>query len=115
MISLFTSFSYIMIRCPSNVFDSRVVKAKFVLPLAHHSPVFELNFNRKPNLPHRSLYRIGKAEYHLGGPTCNPLINRLLAGFDPVAVDAAVAALLGFDWREIEHLRLADGVLGTAQ
>lgn len=70
-------FSYIMIRCPSKVFDSRLVKA----------------------------------EYHLGGPTCDPPLNKLLAGFDPVAV----AALLGYDWRGIEYIRLADGVLGTAQ
>jgi uncharacterized protein (DUF362 family) len=57
---------------------------------------------------------IGLAEYHLGGPTCEPPVNGLLAGFDPVAVDAAGARLLGFPWQRVEHIRLADGVLGCA-
>jgi hypothetical protein len=30
-------------------------------------------------------------------------------------VDATGAALLGRDWRRIEYLRLADGILGRAE
>ena len=76
--------------------------------------IFELNLYRKPDL---SLVdaSIGLAEFHLGGPTCEPPVKKLLAGFDPVAVDAAGASLLGFDWRQIEHIRLADGILGRVQ
>jgi len=79
-----------------------------------HRAIFELNLYRKPDLALVDA-SIGMAEFHLGGPTCNPPVNRLLAGFDPVAVDAVGATLLGCDWREIEHIRLADGVLGRAQ
>ena len=78
-----------------------------------HRSIFELNLYRKPDL---SLIdaSIGLAEYHLGGPTCNPPVNKLVGGFDPVAVDAAGSELLGFSWQRIEHIRLANGVLGHA-
>ncbi len=54
------------------------------------------------------------AEHHLGGPACDPPVGKIVAGFDPVAVDAAGAGLLGFDWRSVEHISMADGVLGQA-
>jgi uncharacterized protein (DUF362 family) len=78
-----------------------------------HDSIFELNRYRKPDLAFIDA-SIGLAEYHLGGPTCEPPVNGLLAGFDPVAVDAAGARLLGFPWQRVEHIRLADGVLGCA-
>lgn len=76
-----------------------------------HEAVFDLNRHRSPDL---ALIdgSVGMAEYHLGGPVCNPPVGRLVAGFDPVAVDAVGATLLGRDWREIDHIRLAEGVLG---
>jgi uncharacterized protein (DUF362 family) len=76
-----------------------------------HEAVFDLNRYRRPDL---ALIdgSVGLAEYHLGGPVCRPPVGRLVAGFDPVAVDAVGATLLGRDWREIDHIRLADGVLG---
>jgi len=79
-----------------------------------HRSIFELNLYRKPDLSIIDA-SIGMAEYHLGGPTCNPPAGQLIAGFDPVAVDAAGAKLLGLDWRDIEHIRLANGVLGQAE
>lgn len=78
-----------------------------------HRSIFELNHYRKPDLVFIDA-SVGLAEYHLGGPPCDPPVNLLLAGFDPVAVDAAGAGLLGIDWRQVEHIRLADGVLGKA-
>jgi uncharacterized protein (DUF362 family) len=36
----------------------------------------------------------------------------ILAGFDPVAVDARGSAMLGHDPRSIEYLTLSDGVHG---
>lgn len=57
---------------------------------------------------------IGMQEAHLWGPTCHPPKNLLAAGGDPVALDAWGADLLGFGWQSIGHIRLADGVLGTA-
>ncbi len=47
---------------------------------------------------------VGLADYHLGGRRCEPPVGKLIAGFDPVAVDRLAAGLLGLDWREIGHL-----------
>ena len=76
--------------------------------------VFELNCYRKPDLSFIDA-TIGQAEHHLGGATCDPPVNRLLAGFDPVAVDAAGARLLGVPWQEVGHIKMADGLLGSAE
>jgi uncharacterized protein (DUF362 family) len=78
-----------------------------------HEAIFDLNRYRRPDLAMIDA-SVGMAEYHLGGPTCDPAVKRIVAGFDPVAVDAAGAALLGKDWRKVEHIRLCDGVLGHA-
>ncbi|PLX78778.1 MAG: hypothetical protein C0616_13395 [Desulfuromonas sp.] len=78
-----------------------------------HQSIFELNLHRKPDLAIVDA-KDGLSEYHLGGPLCDPPPNRIVAGFDPVAVDAAGATLLGRDWRQVEHIQLADGVLGSA-
>jgi uncharacterized protein (DUF362 family) len=47
---------------------------------------------------------VGLASYHLGGPPCDPPVNRLIAGTDPWAVDREAATLLGLDWRRIPHV-----------
>ena len=47
---------------------------------------------------------VGLAEYHLGGPHCDPPVNRILAGLDPWEVDREAANLLGLDWQTIAHL-----------
>ncbi|TVQ95904.1 MAG: DUF362 domain-containing protein [Desulfovibrionales bacterium] len=75
--------------------------------------IYELNRYRKPDLAIIDA-SVGLAEFHLGGATCSPPVNKLAAGFDPVAVDAAGAALLGLDWRSIGHIRMAHGILGRA-
>ena len=76
--------------------------------------IFELNCYRKPDLSIVDA-RVGLAQYHLGGAECSPPVNRILAGFDPVAVDAAGAELLGLSWQDVGHIRMAHGVLGNAQ
>lgn len=78
-----------------------------------HQSIFELNRYRKPDLCLVDA-SIGMAEYHLGGPTCDPPVGCIIAGQDPVAVDAAGALLLGQDWRQIDHICWADGILGNA-
>ncbi len=82
----------------------------------HHrvqEAVHDLNRYRAPDFTLLDA-TVGMAEAHLWGPTCQPPVNRLIAGFDPVAVDAIGAGLLGQDWRRIGHIRLGDGVLGSA-
>lgn len=76
--------------------------------------VFELNRYRKPDLAFIDA-SIGLADHHLGGPVCDPPVNRLVAGFDPVAVDATGARLLGIPWRQVGHIKMADGELGFAE
>ena len=57
---------------------------------------------------------IGMAEAHLWGKWCNPPIGLLAASADPVAIDSYGADLLGRNWRSIGHIRMADGVIGSA-
>ncbi len=78
-----------------------------------HESIFELNQYRAPDMCLIDA-RVGLADYHLGGATCNPPVGKFIAGFDPVAVDAMGAELLGFSWQDIGHIAMADGVLGNA-
>ena len=78
-----------------------------------HRAVFEWASHLTPDLALVDA-SVGLAEFHLGGPACDPPVGKIVAGFDPVAVDAAGCRLLGLDWRRVEHLRLAYGVLGRA-
>ncbi|MFC1461494.1 DUF362 domain-containing protein [Verrucomicrobiota bacterium] len=48
---------------------------------------------------------------HLSGTSKN--LGIVLAGFDPVAVDAVGSSLLGHDPKQIEYLKLANGLLGN--
>ena len=76
--------------------------------------IFDLNQYRAPDFTLLDA-TVGMAEAHLWGPTCQPPINRLLAGFDPVAIDAYGAGLLGLNWRQIGHINFAHGLLGQAE
>ncbi len=79
-----------------------------------HRAIYELNCYRAPDL---SLIdaTVGMAEAHLWGPKLDPPGNKLICGFDPVAVDAAGCKLLGVSWKSVGHLKMADGVLGKAR
>lgn len=68
-----------------------------------HESITDLNRYRTPDLTLLDA-RIGMADYHLGGPECNPPVKKLVAGFDPLEVDRLAAELLGLDWRTIPHL-----------
>lgn len=47
---------------------------------------------------------IGMAEFHLGGPECNPHVKRIIAGYNPWQVDRKGAELLGLDLKNIDHI-----------
>jgi uncharacterized protein (DUF362 family) len=68
-----------------------------------HQAIIDLNRYRSPDL---SLIdgSVGLSEYHLGGPCCNPPVNKILAGYDPLEVDRKAAAFLNLDWKQIPHL-----------
>lgn len=79
-----------------------------------HQAIFDLNRYRTPDFTLMD-GSIGMAEAHLWGAHCKPPVNILAASADPVAIDAYGASLLGKKWQDIEHIRLADAVLGNAK
>jgi uncharacterized protein (DUF362 family) len=76
--------------------------------------ILDLNRYRTPDFTLLDA-TIGMQTAHLWGPTCSPPPNQLAAGFDPVALDAFGARLLGRDWRTVDHIHLAHGELGYAE
>jgi uncharacterized protein (DUF362 family) len=78
-----------------------------------HRSIFEMNLYRAPDLTIID-GSVGLARFHLGGPRCSPPVGKLIGGFDPVAVDAYGAGLLGVDWRNVGHIALAHTILGRA-
>ncbi|MCI5123924.1 MAG: DUF362 domain-containing protein, partial [Candidatus Electrothrix sp. AR5] len=78
-----------------------------------HEAVADLNRYRSPDFTILDA-TVGMPEAHLWGPICDPPVNKLIAGFDPVALDSYGAALLGKDWQHIGHIADMDGELGQA-
>ncbi|MBN2476182.1 MAG: DUF362 domain-containing protein [Pirellulales bacterium] len=74
-----------------------------------HQSILDLNTYRMPDLSLMDA-TVGMADFHLGGARCNPPVNRLIAGFDPVEVDRRSAELLGYDWQRIGHLTSCGGL-----
>jgi uncharacterized protein (DUF362 family) len=68
-----------------------------------HESIRDLNQYRTPDLTVLDA-TVGLAEAHLGGPVCDPPVNRIIAGNDPLETDRRAAELLGLDWRTIPHL-----------
>lgn len=68
-----------------------------------HQSIRDLNHYRTPDLTVMDA-SVGMAEYHLGGPACDPPIGKILAGFDPLEIDRKGTTLLGIDWRSVGHL-----------
>jgi len=71
-----------------------------------HNAITELNLYRTPDLAVMDA-SVGLADFHLGGPTCKPPVERIIAGVDPLQVDRAAAGFLNLDWRTIGHLNRA--------
>lgn len=68
-----------------------------------HESIRELNSFLIPDMTLMDA-SVGLCQYHLGGPTCNPLVNRLIAGYDAYEIDRAAADYLGLDPDGIPHL-----------
>jgi len=84
-------------------------KSKLHSPSTHKS-VFDVCLYRPPDLCVVDAV-VALAGMHLSGTPRN--LGLILAGFDPVAVDAVGSRLMGHDPARIEYLRLANGVLGS--
>lgn len=83
-------------------------KSKLHTP-STHSSVFDICLYKKPDLCVVDA-SVALAGMHLQGT--KKKLNKILASFDPVAVDAVGSKMMGHNPREIEYLRLADGILG---
>ena len=84
-------------------------KSKLHSPSTHRS-VFDVCLYRPPDVC------VVDASLALGGSHLSgrpKKLGAILAGFDPVAVDAMGSRLLGHDPGHIEYLMLANGVLGN--
>lgn len=68
-----------------------------------HRNIRELNACRRPDLTVMDA-SVGLAAFHLGGPSCEPPLARIIAGHDPLEVDRMAAGLLGLEWQKIPHL-----------
>jgi uncharacterized protein (DUF362 family) len=84
-------------------------KSKLHSPSAHKS-VVDVCLYKKPDLCVVDA-AVAMRGSHLSGRREN--MGLILAGFDPVAVDAVGSELLGHDPSGIEYLRLANGLLGS--
>ena len=94
---------------PSPYYKGSWNKSKLHSPSTHKS-VVDVCLYRRPDLCVVDA-AVGLSGSHLGGTSRK--VGMILAGFDPVAVDAEASRLLGHDPRTIEYLALADGLLGT--
>ncbi len=99
--------------CPPEHYQQGGYWKKSVFHQDVHSAIFDLNMGCPPDFVLLDA-TVGMAEAHLGGPECDPPVNLLVAGHDPVAVDAFGAGLLGIPWQDVGHIRMAEGVLGSA-
>jgi uncharacterized protein (DUF362 family) len=84
-------------------------KSKLHSPSTHKSTV-DVCLYKKPDLSVVDA-SVALTGMHLAGTEKN--IGLILAGFDPVAVDAVGTELLGHNPEKIEYLTLADGLLGS--
>jgi len=75
--------------------------------------IIEINKFRKPDLTFIDA-AVGMGTAHLWGPRCDPPVGKLIGSFDPVAADKVGCDLLEKDWRRVEHIVAADGLLGQA-
>lgn len=69
--------------------------------------IIDLNLHIAPDLTVMDC-SVGMAEYHLGGPHCNPPVGKIIAGYNPWLVDRQACQLLGLDWNTIEHIAAGD-------
>ena len=76
--------------------------------------IADLNRYRRPDYTVLDA-TVGMAEAHLWGRTCDPPVNRLVVGGDPVAVDSYGTALLGKEWQDVGHIAAVHGELGWAE
>ena len=71
-----------------------------------HQAIYELNLYRTPDITILDARR-GLHQSHLAGPEMDPPPGVIAGGVSAPHVDAYGAGLLGRDWRQVDHIRLA--------
>lgn len=94
---------------PARFYGGSWNKSKLHSPSTHKS-VVDICLYRKPDLCVVDASVVLRGTHISGTATSMGLI---LAGFDPVAVDAVAGELLGHSRKKIQYLALADGLLGS--
>lgn len=58
-------------------------------------------------IPHLSVMdcSIGLADFHLGGPECQPAVNKIIAKYNPWETDREACKMLGLDPEKIAHVK----------
>jgi uncharacterized protein (DUF362 family) len=78
-----------------------------------HEAIFDLNRYRCPDFTILDA-TIGMSEAHLWGAHCNPPVNKIAVGKDPVAIDSYGCNLLNKNWKYVEYIKMANGIIGSA-
>jgi uncharacterized protein (DUF362 family) len=94
---------------PAPFYSGSWNKSKLHSPSTHKS-VVDICLYKKPDLSVVDA-AVALTGMHLSGK--HKKIGLIVAGFDPVAVDAVGSRLLGHNPKRIEYLRLANGLLGS--
>ena len=94
---------------PAKYYSNSWNKSKLHSPSTDKS-VVDVCLYKKPDLSIVDA-SVALAGMHLAGTKKN--IGLILAGFDPVAVDAIGSELLGHNPERLEYLTLSDGLLGS--
>ena len=77
-----------------------------------HESVFDLNLYKKPDLTICDA-RFGVRGNELGRKKIE--IGKIIASFDPVALDSYIAKIFGYDWRKIKYLVYSHQKIGQAE
>lgn len=93
---------------PSRFYSGTWNKSRLHNPSTHISIVDICRYKKPDFILIDGSY--GMKGSHLNGKVVK--IDKLIAGFDPVTVDAEASYLLGHNPRNIEYLVMADGVIG---
>jgi len=80
--------------------------------LGLHETIFDLNLYRKPDLVICDA-RTGIRGGELGGKEFK--IGKIIASFDPVALDVHLTKIFDFDWKKIRYLVYSNKILGEAE
>lgn len=94
---------------PAPFYQGSWNKSALHSPSTHRS-VVDLCLYKKPDLSVVDA-SVALEGMHLSGTPRK--LNTILAGFDPVAVDAIASEMMGHDPRKIKYLAMANGVLGS--